>query len=135
MLDTAAHPTRIGHYAIDRKLGEGGMGVVYAARDERLERTIAVKTMASHATDNTARQRFWREARTAASINHPNICQIYEIGEDSGTLFIAMELLQGESLADRLRGGPMSVSQAVPIGLDILAALTAMHSLAWSIAT
>lgn len=129
MLDTAAHPTRIGHYAIDRKLGEGGMGVVYAARDERLERTIAVKTMASHATDNTARQRFWREARTAASINHPNICQIYEIGEDSGTLFIAMELLQGESLADRLRGGPMSVSQAVPIGLDILAALTAMHSL------
>ena len=126
--DTPAHPTRIGHYAIDRKLGEGGMGVVYAARDERLERTIAVKTMSSHATDATARQRFWREARTAASVNHPNVCQIYEIGEDSGTLFIAMELLEGESLADRLRNGPLSVTQTLPIGLDILAALTAMHT-------
>ena len=75
-------PSRYGHYAIERKLGEGGMGVVYAARDERLERTVALKMMRSLAHDETARQRFWREARAAASVNHPNICQIYEIGED-----------------------------------------------------
>jgi serine/threonine protein kinase/tetratricopeptide (TPR) repeat protein len=120
-------PVRIGHYAITRKLGEGGMGVVYAARDERLERVVAVKTMMSAASDETARKRFWREARAAASVNHPNICQIHEIGEDAGTLFIAMELLEGESLADRLRGGPLSVPDAIPIALGMLAALSALH--------
>ncbi len=104
------------------------MGVVYAARDERLERTVALKTMSSLASDDTARKRFWREARAAASVNHPNVCQIYEIGEDRGELFIAMELLEGEPLAERLRQGAMSVSQALPIGLEMLAALTALHS-------
>ena len=118
---------RIGHYSIIRKLGEGGMGIVYAARDERLERIVAVKTMSSPASDETARKRFWREARAAASVNHPNICQIHEIGEDEGTLFIAMELLEGESLADRLRRGPMTVAEAIPIALSILAALAALH--------
>jgi non-specific serine/threonine protein kinase len=121
-------PTRIAHYAIVRKLGEGGMGVVYAARDDRLERTVALKTMASLAPDETARKRFWREARAAASVNHPNVCQIHEIGEDSGTLFIAMELLEGEPLAQRLTQGPLSVSQTVPIGLEMLAALSALHA-------
>src|SRR5262245_35895354 len=82
-------PGRIGHYEITRKLGAGAMGIVYAAKDERLERTVALKTMSSLATDETARKRFWREARAAASVNHPNICQIYEIGEDRGELFIA----------------------------------------------
>ena len=110
-------PSRIGHYAITGKLGQGGMGVVYAARDERLERTVAVKTMSSLAGDETARKRFWREARAAASVNHPNVCQIYEIGEDGGELFIAMELLEGEALAERLRRGPLSVSETMPIGL------------------
>jgi serine/threonine protein kinase len=126
--DRASFPARIGHYAVTRKLGEGGMGVVYAARDERLERVVAVKTMTSPANDETARKRFWREARAAASINHPNICQIHEIGEDAGTLFIAMELLDGESLGDRLRRGPMSVADALPIALGMLAALSALHS-------
>ena len=121
-------PARIGHYAIARKLGEGGMGVVYAARDERLERTVALKTMSSLANDETARKRFWREARAAASVNHPNVCQIYEIGEDGGELFIAMELLEGEALAERLRRGPLSVSETVPIGLGMLAALSALHA-------
>src|SRR5262245_6509278 len=114
-----SQPARIGHYAIVRKLGEGGMGVVYAARDERLERTVALKTMSSLSNDDTARKRFWREARAAASVNHPNICQIYEIGEDGGELFIAMELLEGEALADRMRQGPLSVSETVRIGLGI----------------
>ena len=120
-------PTRIGQYAIARKLGEGGMGVVYAARDARLERTVALKTMSSLTNDETARKRFWREARAAASVNHPNVCQIYEIGEEGGELFIAMELLEGESLADRLRRGSLSVSETLPVGLEMLAALSALH--------
>jgi serine/threonine protein kinase/tetratricopeptide (TPR) repeat protein len=121
-------PARIGRYTIERKLGEGGMGIVYAARDDRLERTIALKTLSSFASDETAKQRLWREARAAASVNHPNICQIYEIGEDGGQLFIAMELLDGEALSERLRRGPMSASEAVPIGLGVLAALAALHT-------
>ena len=104
------------------------MGIVYAARDERLARTIAVKTLATTTSDPAARQRLWREARAAASVNHPNICQIYEIGEDEGALFIAMELLDGEALSERLQRGPLKVSEAVPIALAILSALAALHA-------
>src|SRR5262245_5859925 len=88
--DDARHgiPTHIGRFAIERKLGEGGMGVVYVARDARLERNVALKTMSVLTHDETARKRFWREARAAASVNHPNVCQIYEIGEHDGELFI-----------------------------------------------
>ena len=121
-------PDRLGRYRIVRKLGEGGMGIVYAAHDERLDRTVALKTMSGLTDDETARTRFWREARAAARVNHPNICQIYEIGEDADELFIAMELLSGESLSDRLGRGPMSASDVVPIGLEILAALAALHA-------
>jgi serine/threonine protein kinase/tetratricopeptide (TPR) repeat protein len=124
----AALPSRLGHYAIERKLGEGGMGVVYAARDEKLHRSVALKTMAALAQDETARRRFWREARAAASVNHPNVCQIYEIGEDGGELFIAMELLEGEPLAARLANGPLTVGETVTTGLGILAALAALHA-------
>ena len=102
------------------------MGVVYAAHDDRLDRTIALKTLS--AADESSRQRLWREARAAASVNHPNICQIYEIGEDDGRLFIAMELLEGESLAERLRRGPLSVPDAMPISLGMLSALSALHA-------
>jgi len=121
-------PSRIGRYAIDRKLGEGGMGVVYAARDERLERIVALKTMSAVARDETARRRFWREARAAASVNHPNICQIYEIVEERGELFMAMELLEGEPLSERLTRGAMSVPEALPVGLAMLTALSALHA-------
>jgi serine/threonine-protein kinase len=120
-------PARIGHYAITGKLGQGGMGVVYLARDERLGRTVAVKTM-SLSGDETARRRFWREARAAASISHPNVCQLYEVGEDGGRPFIAMELLEGEPLGERLRRGPLSVSEMLPVALGILAALQALHA-------
>jgi serine/threonine protein kinase/tetratricopeptide (TPR) repeat protein len=120
-------PLRVGPYAILRKLGEGGMGAVYAARDPRLERTVALKTI-FRGDDETARQRFWREARAAASFNHPNICQIFEIGEDAGALFIAMELLEGESLADKLRGGPMRIADALPIARGMLTGLSAVHT-------
>jgi serine/threonine protein kinase/tetratricopeptide (TPR) repeat protein len=119
-------PARIGKYAIERKLGEGGMGVVYAARDERLNRIVALKKMSAMTTD--ARARLWREARVAASVNHPNVCQVYEIGEDDGELFIAMELLEGEALSDRLQKGPLSIADALPIEFGILAALSALHA-------
>ncbi len=104
------------------------MGVVYEARDERLERVVALKTIAALAGDESARKRLWREARAAASVNHPNICQIYEIGEDTGGLFIAMELLEGEALSEQLRRGPLNVAQAVSVGLEILSALSALHA-------
>ena len=120
-------PARLAHYTIERKLGQGGMGVVYAARDEKLQRTVALKTMSAIAPDEAARQRFWREARAAASVNHPNVCQIYEIGEDNGELFIAMELLEGVPLSERLKQGAMPVAETLPIGLGILAALSALH--------
>ena len=119
---------RIAHYAVAGKLGEGGMGVVFAARDERLHRSVALKLLRSVSADEVARQRFWREARAAASVNHPNICQIYEIGEDSGQLFIAMELLEGHALAERLRARPLGTADAVSIALGILAALGALHA-------
>jgi len=124
----SAIPSRIGPYAIARKLGAGGMGVVYEARDERLQRSVAVKMMLGLGDDELSRSRFWREARAAASVNHPNVCQIYEIGEDRGQLFIAMELLAGEPLTELLSRGPLGVNQAVPIAVDILAALQAIHS-------
>ena len=124
--DTAV-PVRIGHYLVSHALGQGGMGVVFAAHDERLDRGVAVKRMTSLG-DETARKRFWREARVAASVNHPNVCQIYEIGEDAGELFIAMELLEGAVLSERLRGGPLHLVETVPIALEMLSALTALHS-------
>ena len=120
--------SRIGPYTLMHKLGEGGMGVVYAARDERLARTVAIKLMSALGRDESGRKRFWREARAAASVNHPNVCQIYEIAEDAGELFIAMELLEGEVLADRLHRGPVSAADAVPIALGMLSALSALHS-------
>jgi serine/threonine protein kinase/tetratricopeptide (TPR) repeat protein len=121
-------PARLGHYQIERKLGQGGMGVVYAARDEKLRRTVALKTMSSLAHDENARKRFWREARAAAAVNHPNICQIYEIGEDGDVLFIAMELLEGKPLSERLTAAPLGVAESVSTGLGILNALSALHA-------
>jgi serine/threonine protein kinase len=118
---------RIGHYRMLHKLGEGGMGIVYAAHDERLDRPIAIKMLRETANADDARKRFWREARSAAGINHPNVCQLYEIGEDAGELFIAMELLEGESLAQRLERGPLPLPEAVRITLAMLSALQVLH--------
>jgi serine/threonine protein kinase len=92
-------PRSIGRFRVLRKLGEGGMGVVYAAVDERLHRQVAIKMMRGTGQDPRSRERLWREARAAASVSHPNVCQLCEVGEASGELFIAMELLE-ESLHD-----------------------------------
>jgi serine/threonine protein kinase/tetratricopeptide (TPR) repeat protein len=120
-------PTRIGRYLIDRKIGEGGMGIVYAARDERLDRTVALKTIRG-ASDDTARKRLWREARAAAGISHPNICQLYEVDETDDGLVLAMELLDGEPLGARLARGPLSPSDSSSIVLQALDALEALHT-------
>ena len=120
-------PETIGRYRITRKLGEGGMGVVYAAQDERLGRAVAIKMMREAFADPRARERFWREARTAASVNHPNVCQLYEIGEADGELFIAMELLEGEPLTARMARGPLPMAEAAQLALSVLGALETLH--------
>ena len=102
------------------------MGVVYAAHDEQLDRSVAIKTWRSQA-DPAARARLVREARTAASVNHPNICQLYDLGEQDGELYIAMELLEGEPLSARIARGVLSVSEAIQVALPVLAALDALH--------
>jgi serine/threonine protein kinase/tetratricopeptide (TPR) repeat protein len=121
-------PRRIGHYQVVRKLGEGGMGVVYLARDERLDREVALKVMSAVARDPTSRERFWREARAAASVNHPNVCQLHEIGEHGDELFLVMELLEGQSLAERLRKDALGVGPALGIAQGVLSALHALHA-------
>src|SRR5687767_7043712 len=120
-------PDRIGRYKIERKIGEGGMGVVYAARDERLNRTVALKTIRGE-TDDTSRQRLWREARAAAGVSHPNICQLYEVEETDGGLVLAMELLAGEPLGARVTRGPLSPADTSTIALQVLDALDTLHA-------
>jgi serine/threonine protein kinase/tetratricopeptide (TPR) repeat protein len=116
----------VGHYTITGTLGEGGMGIVYAARDERLNRTVALKMIRREISDPAATDRLRREARAAATVNHPNICQLYDIGGDE-ELYIAMELLEGESLASRLARGPLALGDAASIALAMLSALEAVH--------
>ena len=122
----AETPERIGRYRILHKLGQGGMGVVYAAEDPSLGRRVALKTI-TH-SDEESRQRFQREARAAASVSHPNACQIFEIAEDAGRLFIAMELLDGEPLAERLKRGTLTLAEALTLGREMLGALDALHA-------
>jgi len=118
---------RIGPYRILRKLGEGGMGVVYAAEDERLQRAVAIKTIRDTG-DSSARERFFREARAAASLSHPNVCQLFDIGDEDGRPFLVMELLDGEPLSDRVHRGALPLNDAVQITLSILTALDALHT-------
>jgi serine/threonine protein kinase/tetratricopeptide (TPR) repeat protein len=121
-------PEQIGIYRLTGTLGQGGMGVVYDGIDTRLGRRVALKTIRPDVLDDdVARERFWREARLAASVNHPHVCQIYEIAEAHGRLFIAMERLEGEPLSARLSRGPVPLPDTVRIGLEILSALAALH--------
>ena len=121
-------PTSIGRYAVTGTLGEGGMGVVYSAYDDRLGRTIAIKMIKAAVAEPDARDRLRREARSAAKLNHPAICQLYEIGEEAGELYLAMELLQGESLAARIARGPFAIPEVGTIALGMLAGIQALHA-------
>jgi len=118
---------QLGHYRIEKRLGAGGMGMVYAARDTRLERTVALKVIHEGFDEPGLRERMWREARAAAAVSHPVICQVHEIGEDAGRLFIVMEMLDGQTLEDRLMLGPLDLDEALRIGVDLLDALGALH--------
>src|SRR6202041_1397930 len=109
---TLSPGSKVGPYEIVAPLGAGGMGEVYRAKDTRLDRIVAIKVLPSHLSENPeARQRFDREARTISSVNHPNICTLYDVGHQDGTDYLVMEYLEGETLADRLRKGPLTLDQ------------------------
>ena len=120
--------TRLGPYEIVSPLGEGGMGRVYLARDTRLGRTVAIKVLQSNrATDDAARARFQREARTIANLTHPRICALYDIGSLDGFDYLVMEHLEGETLQARLTRGPLRLDEALDRGIEIAEALEAAH--------
>ena len=120
--------TKLGPYEIQSPLGAGGMGEVYRARDTRLERTVAIKILPAHLSDSPeARQRFEREARAISSLSHPNICTLFDVGQQEGTSYLVMEYLEGETLADRLRKGPLPLEQVAKYGIEICEGLEKAH--------
>jgi eukaryotic-like serine/threonine-protein kinase len=120
--------TKLGPYEIAAQLGAGGMGEVYRARDTRLERTVAIKILPAHlSNDPEAKERFDREARAISSLSHPNICHLYDVGVQDGTSYLVMEYLEGETLAERLRKGPLPVEQFVKAGIEICEGLEKAH--------
>jgi eukaryotic-like serine/threonine-protein kinase len=121
--------TKLGPYEIQSPLGAGGMGEVYRARDTRLDRTVAIKVLASHLSSSPElKQRMEREGRAISSLNHPHICQLYDIGTQDGTDYLVMEFLEGETLAERLRKGALPLTDVFKIGTSVAEALAVAHS-------
>ena len=120
--------TKLGPYEVQSPLGAGGMGEVYRARDTRLDRTVAVKILAAHLSSSPElKQRMEREARAVSSLNHPNICHLYDIGSQDGTDYLVMEFLEGETLAERIRKGPLPLNEILKIGIAVAEALAVAH--------
>jgi serine/threonine-protein kinase len=120
--------TQLGPYEILSAVGAGGMGEVYRARDTRLDRIVAVKILSDHLSDRAElRERFEREARTIASLNHPHICTLHDIGHQHGSDFLVMEYLEGETLAERLKKGPLPLDQVLQYAIEIADALDKAH--------
>src|SRR6516165_7510391 len=120
--------TRLGHYEITAHLGSGGMGDVYQATDTKLNRSVAIKLLpAAFASDAERLLRFGREAQMLAALNHPNIAQIYGIEESGDTRCIVMELVEGETLQERIKRGPLPLDEALTITKEIAIALDAAH--------
>jgi serine/threonine protein kinase len=118
----------LGPYRVLEKIGEGGMGEVYRARDTRLDRTVAIKVLPPGlASQPGFRERFEREARAIAAFNHPHICVLHDIGHEDGVDFLVMEHIAGESLADRLKKGPLPFNQVLQYGIEIADALDRAH--------
>jgi eukaryotic-like serine/threonine-protein kinase len=120
--------TKLGPYEIQSPIGAGGMGEVYRARDTRLNRVVAIKVLPAHLADNAElRERFEREARTVASLNHPHICTLFDIGRQNDTEFLVMEYLEGETLAERLKKGRLPLEQVLRYAVEIADALDKAH--------
>ena len=120
--------TKLGPYEIQSPLGAGGMGEVYRARDARLDRVVAVKILASHLSSSAEfKQRMEREAKAISSLNHPAICHLYDIGSQDGTDYLVMEFLEGQTLAERLRSGPLALAEVYRIGIALADALGFAH--------
>src|ERR1700680_2880385 len=119
---------KIGPYEVAGQIGAGGMGEVYKARDPRLGRDVAIKVLpATFSSDPDRLQRFAQEARAAAALNHPNILSIFDIGEEQGAPYVVSELLEGETLRERLRPGPLPIRRVVDYSLQVARGLAAAH--------
>ena len=125
---TLAAGTKLGPYEILAPIGAGGMGEVYRARDTRLDRTVAVKVLPSHLSEDTShRRRFEREAKMISALSHPHICALHDVGHQDGTDYLVMEYVEGETLSERLVKGPLSTEQVLRFGIEIADALDKAH--------
>src|SRR3954463_8247217 len=120
--------SRLGPYEIVAPIGAGGMGEVYRARDTRLDRSVAIKVLPSdYAANAQLKLRFEREAKTISQLTHPNICTLYDVGHESGTDYLVMELLDGQTLGDRIARGPLPLPDVLTYGMQIAEALERAH--------
>jgi serine/threonine protein kinase len=120
--------TRLGPYEIVSSIGAGGMGEVYRAKDTRLDRMVAIKVLPEHLSSNPQlRERFDREAKAISSLSHPHICPLYDVGQQEGVDFLVMEFLEGETLAHRLKKGPLATDQVLQYAIQITDALDTAH--------
>jgi len=125
--------SKLGPYEILSAIGAGGQGEVYKARDTRLNRTVAIKVLSSHFSNNAEmKARFEREAQTIAGLNHPNICVLYDVGHQDGTDYLVMEYLEGQTLAARLAKGALALDEALRIGIEIADAPALASESSWA---